>query len=291
MTQRNGSANAPEQMKDNQCFIVFSSSSCRGLISRDKSSPRLLELLQDPNHAFSSDGCILVKNSWTTSSCILPLEGTGETSQIFIKRYNYQSSLYAFKNIFRRSRAKRTWRIAQHLLSRAIPTPLPVAYLERRRARVLRESFFITQKVTHAIPLSMLFLDGQAGGMGEHAASKKNLIDRTAALVQMMHERGIWHRDLKAANILVQRAPGKSLQLYLTDLDSIRIKDRVMPAERVRDLARLNVSLHDVSALSLRDRLRFLHSYLNIAGTRDKNLRAYWEAIRRETLKKLAKNI
>jgi len=103
-----------------------------------------------------------------------------------------------------------------------------------------------------------------------------------------MHERGIWHRDLKAANILVQRTPGGT-KLYLTDLDGIRIRVTVGTRERMRDLSRLNRSLLSIPAISTRDRLRFLRCYLNTGSRKDKTLRAYWEGIRSETAKKLAK--
>lgn len=275
-------------MKSNPPFTVFTASSCRGIIRRDASSPQLRELLHDPGRAFTSAGSVLVKDSKTASSCTLPVEMAGGASELFVKRYHYQNSLYALKHLFRSSRAKRAWKTAHDLLLRNIPTPLPVAYIERRRIRLLRESFFITLKVDHAVSLRGLLLDAASGAKGEHAAVRQALVHQTALLIRTMHDRGIWHRDLKATNILAQRAPGNGLKLYLTDLDSVRIKDSLIPRARIRDLARLNASLLDVPAFSLRDRLRFLHSYLNTGGARDTNLRAYWEAIGRETLKKLA---
>jgi tRNA A-37 threonylcarbamoyl transferase component Bud32 len=231
----------------------------------------------------------MIKNSNTTSSCILPLMIAGETAGIFIKRYNYQSSLYAFKHLFRSSRGKRSWRAAHVLLARGVPTPMPVACAEKRRARVLRESFLITHNIAQAMPLSKLFPDAGPGTGGGRPVDKADLIRRAALLVRTMHERGIWHRDLKAANILLQQIPGSATRFYLTDLDGVRIKDAVRPAERIRDLARLNRSLIGSPALSARDRLHFLQWYLGTGRRGDKTLRSYWEAIRRETTKKLAK--
>jgi tRNA A-37 threonylcarbamoyl transferase component Bud32 len=155
--------------------------------------------------------------------------------------------------------------------------------------RVLRESFCITQNVAQAIPLSRFFSEAGSPINPGHPVDKNNLIHAAALLVQKMHERGIWHRDLKAANIVVQHLPGNNTQLYLTDLDGIRVKKSVRPEERIRDLARLNRSLIRSPALSSRDRLRFLQCYLVTRRKRDKTLRAYWEGISRETAKKLAK--
>ncbi len=276
-------------LKSNQYFTPFRFPACRGFLRGEISSPPLLELLQDPGRAFSDPACSIVKNSHTTSSCTLPLIMAGKPASIFIKRYNYQNSLYALKNLFRRSRGKRTWKTAHALLAREIPTPLPVAFAEKRWMRVLRESFCITQNIAQAVPLSRLFPEAGSPINPGHTVDKNNLIREAALLVQMMHERGIWHRDLKAANILVQRTPGGGTTLYLTDLDGIRIRDTVGTGERMRDLSRLNRSLLSIPALSTRDRLRFMRCYLNTGSRRDKTLRAYWEGIGRETAKQLAK--
>jgi tRNA A-37 threonylcarbamoyl transferase component Bud32 len=275
--------------KGNKYFTSFTSPGCRGLLGREVSSPELMKLLQDPGRAFSAPGSIMVKNSNTTSSCTLPLIRGDKTTGIFIKRYNYQSSLYALKHLFRSSRGKRTWKAAHALLARDIPTPVPVACAEKRSARILLESFLITHHIAPAMPLSRLFPEAGSGPHAGCAVDKRGVIRRAARLVQMMHDRGIWHRDLKAANILVQNLSGNNMHLYVTDLDGIRVQDTVRPAERIIDLARLNRSLITSPALSARDRHRFLQCYLGTGRRGDRTLRAYWEALRKETAKKLAK--
>jgi tRNA A-37 threonylcarbamoyl transferase component Bud32 len=248
-----------------------------------------MQLLHDPGRAFSAPGRRMIKNSNTTSSCILPTMIADATAGIFIKRYNYQNALYALKYLVRTSRGKRTWKAAHALLARGVPTPEPVAYGEKRKRRMLLESFFVARALAHAIPLSALFPEAGPGARDRYPVDKADLIRRTALLVRMMHERGIWHRDLKAGNILAEPMPGGGMQLYLTDLDGIRVKNTVRRVERIRDLARLNRSLIGSPALSARDRLHFLQWYLGTGRRGDKTLRSYWEAIRRETTKKLAK--
>jgi tRNA A-37 threonylcarbamoyl transferase component Bud32 len=275
--------------KDNKYCTSFTSPGCRGWLGRDVSSPELMKLLQDPGGAFSAPGCIMVKNSNTTSSCTLPITLGDKTTGVFIKRYNYQSSIYALKYLLRSSRGKRTWKAAHALLARDIPTPVPVACAEKRSARILLESFLITHAVAPAMPLSRLFPEAGSGPHAGRAVDTREIIRRAARLVRMMHDRGIWHRDLKAANILVQNLSGNTMHLYVTDLDGIRIKDTIRPEERIIDLARLNRSLITSPALSMRDRHCFLQWYLGAGRRGDATLRAYWEGIRRETAKKLAK--
>lgn len=288
MWKRIRTRHARRCLKRNAYFTPFRFPGCRGFLNRAFSLPALEQLLQNPGAAFSQSGCSMVKHSNTTSSCIL-LFHMDEPVSLFIKRYNYQNRLYALKYLFRSSRGKKTWKAAHALLARGIPTPLPVAYAEKRQARMLSESFLITRHIAHSFPLSRIITHGGSGTTFEPAVDKDKLIRQTALLIRTMHKGGIWHRDLKAANILVQRTPDGDLKLYLTDLDGIRIRNELGFAERIRDLSRLNRSLITSPALSMRDRHYFLQCYLGAGRRGDANLRAYWERIRRETAKKLAK--
>jgi tRNA A-37 threonylcarbamoyl transferase component Bud32 len=121
-----------------------------------------------------------------------------------------------------------------------------------------------------------------------HNYSRKNiLLFKVARLVREMHARGIWHRDLKALNILIQKKLPDGEKLYLVDLDSTRIKKRLDRKEKIRDLARLNASLVSTTTVSMPDRLRFLQYYLKTRKPRDRNIQEYWKAIAAQTQKKI----
>jgi len=113
------------------------------------------------------------------------------------------------------------------------------------------------------------------------------LLSKVAHLLREMHARGIWHRDLKASNILVQQKVTGGEKLYLVDLDSVRIKKRLDRKEKIRDLARLNASLVASPTVSMTDRLRFLQYYLKTRRPRDSNLQDYWKTIAAQTQKKM----
>jgi tRNA A-37 threonylcarbamoyl transferase component Bud32 len=113
------------------------------------------------------------------------------------------------------------------------------------------------------------------------------LFPKVARLIREMHARGIWHRDLKASNILVQEQVPDGEKLYLADLDSVRIKKRLDRKEKIRDLTRLNASLLSTATVSMTDRLRFLQYYLKTRKSRDRNIQAYWKAIAAQTQKKM----
>jgi len=276
--------------KSNKCFEPFKSNTYKGFINRDFCNDEFLDLMHNPDRTFSEPVSSIIKDSHTTSSCVMPIKIGGGKVDVHIKRYNYQSILYALKNLFRTSRGKRVWKVANGLISRNIPTPLPISFSEQRKGRALIKSFFITQKIDQSLPLNTLLQESFLNAPAEAFKNKNVLIQQTAHLVRAMHDRGIWHGDLKSANILVEKKGGQENKLYLLDLDSARIKKRVERKDRIIDLARLNASLLNTRTVSTPDRLRFLKFYLNVAKKRDPKARDYWEAIVRQTQKKLKKS-
>jgi len=276
-------------LRENKYYAPFAAAHYRGFFNREYHHAELLEFLRDPDRAFHESLGTIIKDSYTTSSCSMSLPSVGNKVRLYIKRYNYQNFFYALKYLFRRSRAKRVWRVAHGLLARAIPTPHPIAFVERRRGGVLIKSFYIAQYSEGALPLTTVFKGGRAGASSDSVSMKRKLLYQAAGVVRKMHERGVCHRDLKASNILVRGEEGQKRELYLVDLDSATIKESTTKKEQIRDLARLNTSLLNTRMVSTTDRLRFLKCYLNVWRKRDYRVRVYWEETLRETQKKLKK--
>ena len=276
-----------DHTKEDRADIPFSSGTYSGFIKRNVATPGLLEVLNDPDRAFSDPESTIIKDSKTTSSCTAPNILEGDQGSLYIKRYNYQSRLYVLKNLFRPSRAKRVWKASQKLVSCNIPTPLPVAFLEQKKGGLLIKSFFISQKIEGALDLHAAFQQLQTDRSVQETKQKKSLIHQVAYMIRSLHDCGICHRDLKASNILVQELSKQAKKLYLVDLDSARTQKVRKENGRIRDLARLNSSLFYTTGISTTDRLRFLHNYLGTTCARDKIVHTYWQAITEQTRKKL----
>jgi tRNA A-37 threonylcarbamoyl transferase component Bud32 len=276
-------------LRENKYYAPFAASHYRGFFNREYHHAELLSFFCDPDRAFHESISTIIKDSYTTSSCSMSLPCGGNEVRLYIKRYNYQNFFYALKYLFRRSRAKRVWRVAHGLLARAIPTPRPIAFVEKRRGGVLIKSFYIAQHSEGVLPLTGVLKEGRAGAPPGAMRMKRELLYQAAGVVRKMHERGVCHRDLKASNILVRGEEGQTRELYLVDLDSATIKESTTKKEQIRDLTRLNTSLLNPRMVSTTDRLRFLKCYLNVWRKRDYRVRAYWEETLRETHKKLKK--
>jgi tRNA A-37 threonylcarbamoyl transferase component Bud32 len=75
-----------------------------------------------------------------------------------------------------------------------------------------------------------------------------------ARAVRTLHQRGVYHFDLKATNVLVQ-----GYRFFFIGLDRIRFSLAVSDRDRISNLAQLLASL--ANPISRMDRLRFFHYY------------------------------
>ncbi len=104
---------------------------------------------------------------------------------------------------------------------------------------------------------------------------ERGLLWALARVVRRMHDRGVFHRDLKANNILVRGA-----DVQVIDLDRVEFMLEVPRGQRTLNLAQLNAA---VGAPATRaDRLRFFFAY---AG-RDRELRKGWKGWVREVMRR-----
>ena len=233
----------------NREFAEVAIGSLRGFVRRSEWCEALKNLLADPPRIF--EHAIIVKDSLTTTvgSVVLP------DREVFVKRYNLQGPVYAFKNIFRSSRARRGWKAGNSCVMRGIGVALPLAYFERRRFRILRESYLLTAGLTRN-ELSQV----AARRCGDLRA-KRGLIGQLARHLRGMHDRGVAHRDLKAENIIAQDCGGGRYEFFIVDFDGISF-GAVSSRVRAKNLARLTRAIAKIVPLTSGDRLRFVKNYL-----------------------------
>lgn len=222
----------------------------------------------------------LIKTSATTTVCRvrLPLDD-GRHIEAVCKRGRSRYRRKRLLNVFRTSRPMRTWRRARYLLSCHIPTARPLAVVEKRRFGLLFDSLLITEYLPNTVDLESV-LTVRMRGLGPHQAYtvKAQVVEALTAFLLKLRSAGLYHRDLKALNVIVQYNPGAEPQICLVDLDGIQRTWFSETRGWMRMLMRLNVSVDGFRRVTLADRLRLLLSFLEGIGCRSE-WKQTWRAL------------
>lgn len=240
--------------------------------------------LRDPLHWLTPGAgryAIKVSASGMVCRTSLPVQ-QGKPIEVVAKRSMPRSVGKWIKNLFRPSRALRTWQLANALLNRQIPTARPLAILQRQRLGLVIDSVILTEHIENAHDLDTL-LTVQTRELSPHAQwqLKSQVTDSLAKVFRMFHARGFIHRDFKAPNIMVQWDPAGTdpPRVLLVDLDGVQQVRTVRWSAIVKALMRLNVSLDHCHRVSRTDRLRFLKRCLTRPGAPDPDWRPIWQAV------------
>jgi tRNA A-37 threonylcarbamoyl transferase component Bud32 len=218
--------------------------------------------LRDPASLLDRDGAEVVKDSPSCTVLRRRLRVGSRELDVFIKHPLRRRGRKALLDGLRGSRTMRAFRLGHMLLTRRVPTALPLVALERRRGPFITNSILITEAAP-GVPLGTYL--SQAADSTPNRTHR--LLGRLGRLVRRLHEMGFTHRDLKAGNILVhaQDEAGGPRPL-LVDLDGLAPTRLVTSYRMYRDFARLNVALVRSGYVTSAGRLRALLGYLSGPG-------------------------
>ncbi len=119
----------------------------------------------------------------------------------------------------------------------------------------------VTEGIEPATPLSDFWLQLLSDpDARRRRADQRQLIEQMAAMIARAHQAGFEHRDMHAANILVQPIGLRRYRTLLVDLHSAQRGASVATHAVVRNLAQLNQWFRRHATIG--DRLRFLRSYM-----------------------------
>ncbi len=255
----------------NKYFERYRSRRCRAVASRDLDESTVRALLGDPDAPFRGSGARMLKDSRTTTVAEVTIPVEGVPRRVIYKRFNRKKILDPIYTLFRPSRAWRAWQNGQHLASRGIPTPRNLAVLMRssRCPRVFphqywpHDTYLVTVKAEPAVTLWDYVADVLPTLPPEQRRQQVRRLTRSLAkLIRLLHERSLSHRDLKAANILIEGpADVAEPDLSLIDLVGVQLEHPLSRHHQVQNLARLQLSLSQVSGRTRTDALRFLRAY------------------------------
>jgi Lipopolysaccharide kinase (Kdo/WaaP) family len=237
----------------------------------------------DPDHFFHLAGCEIIKDQRKIKVARLKLEVQGEAKTVYLKRYNAFSWRYRFRSIFQSSGAVRSLRGAVILSESGIPTVRPLAAVDSRSWGMLNGSFFLSEEIANGKTADAYWREELLTMKGkEGIRRRKRFVGAIGELFRSLHQRGVYHNDLKDANILVRPDfSGSAEQFYLLDLEGIRRYQKLNRRRQIKNLVQINRTLGKY--LRVTDKLRFLESYLGPSFSNRIDKRDWVASVRRQS--------
>ncbi len=236
-------ARQKRHLGDNRDTHGVNGPAARGWAVRNLPAELVASWLADPDAPFRDPSAKVLKNSRT--STVARVE-TPAGSMAY-KRFNLKSPLLPMKALGRPTPAVRSWLAGMGLIDRGLPTARPLACFQRHRFGLPTVGYLVCEWVPDAAELP-------AAVAGMAPAEKRAFAWELGRTLRLFHERGLRHRDLKAANVLV--TGGRPI---LIDLVGVRATRHPATAdEQARDLARLARSSLGTPHVRHTDRLQVI---------------------------------
>jgi len=130
---------------------------------------------------------------------------------------------------FRKSKAERSFNYAQHLLSKEIDTPYPMAFAEETSAFSFLKSFYVSEQLSY--DLTFRDIDLSRNGHEE-------ILRAFTRFVFELHEKEVEFLDNSPGNTLIKLNEGNP-KFYLVDLNRMHFKPLNF-TERMKNFSRLS---------------------------------------------------
>lgn len=277
-------------LKENKHFRKLKTPPFAGFFRKEVAGTPLAGILRDPEKLFQEPGIAPIKESREKIVKCAPFTLDGKNVDVMMKRYQARNGWQRLKGLFRWSKGKKCWYAANALHQRRISTALPLAYIAEKRWGIARKNYFFYEFVPNSFLLALYLRDCFTPPLfASQPRLKRALLVQCAHFIRHLHERGIYHADLKAGNILVQEKRVGEFEFYLIDFDDVKICRRISRARQYRNLMQLNKSFLNRRIISGTDRLAFLKAYLPFCSDDRRSLRPIWKQVSRLTARRLRK--
>lgn len=254
-------------------------------LAKKYTEPGFLDRLADADRLFADASCKVIKDQRKIKVARLVVEINGKVQGVFIKRYNMYSWRHHLVSPLVKSGAFRALRGAAILRDAEIKTAVPVAAVENRRRRALDKSFFITEELAGGRTADAYWCQVLNGLKGrEGMARRREFLVQLADLFRTLHEREIYHNDLKDANILVvSNWQADNLSLFLLDLEGVKRYVHLRLGRKVKNLVQINRTLGRY--LRRPEKLLFLRAYMGRSFYDRKIRRHLIDTVDRESIR------
>ena len=135
------------------------------------------------------------------------------TETINIKSFKKPNGFNGFVYKFiRKSKAKRSFQNAQHLLNLGILTPFPVAYIEEFSPLGLKNSYYVSNQIDYDLDFRVLIHNPKY-------PDRENILRQFTAFTFNLHENNINFLDHSPGNTLIIKKDKGKYDFYLIDLN------------------------------------------------------------------------
>jgi serine/threonine protein kinase len=243
-------------------FVSLQQGSCNIWLDSNWADPQFVAVLKNADELFNSPGCEVIKDQIKIKVAKVAIEVSGEKHAIYVKRYNSSSLRQRIGSIFAWSGGVKSLRGAAVLKRNGIATAKPIAAVEERRQGAVHRSFYLSQEILGGVTVDAYWLNSlKPLPFLEGRRRRRMFLDQLGELFRRLHGQGVYHNDLKDANILaVPVGDGESIDFYLLDLEGVRQYPVLSESRRIKNLVQLNRTLG--RHLTGTQRLTFLRTYL-----------------------------
>ncbi len=205
-----------------------------------------------------------------------------------VKKYTSGGLIKAAKEIFRHSKAFHEFQTAIAIAGKDIPTPAPLLVAELISYGRVSESLLITQFIADAYELKDFVINRQVAESPSYLRTeRREIVEAFGRLTAKIFNNGIYQDDYALNNFILKKDEGGT-KIYFIDFERVAIKDQLAEQEKTKLLTKLN---RVGCEATVKDRMRFLRSYLREEGGDAKKLHHYARELQRTTLVMLKRDL
>jgi tRNA A-37 threonylcarbamoyl transferase component Bud32 len=181
---------------------------------------------------------------------------------IYIKHHRVPNARVMFSQWAQSSKGNREFDRIERAAA-AVPTIVPLAVGEERKAGFVFESYLITEgladveSLDHFVQTTFPALPAR-----RRESVRWRLVDQLAELVARLHEARVLNPDMHSGNVLIRVRADDSVELFLVDLQEVRSTRHANWRRSRNDLMAFGLYFYTMARAV--DRARFLRRYLQL---------------------------